>query len=72
MVNQKPLELKDFVNQTKAAKILGVSRMTLWQWITDGKLQAVIVGGFRMIPQSEIERLKRERSEQAASGEPAA
>ena len=66
MANQKPIELHDFVNQTRAAGILGVSRMTLWQWIKDGKIQAVIVGGLRMIPQSEVERLKQEINNQAA------
>ena len=45
MVNQKPIELHDFVNQTRTAETLGVSRMTIWQWIKDGKIQAVIVGG---------------------------
>jgi len=66
MANRRPIELHDFVNQTRAAEILNISRMTLWQWIKDGKIQAVIVGGLRMIPQSEVERLKREINEQAA------
>ncbi|KKL07750.1 hypothetical protein LCGC14_2582860 [marine sediment metagenome] len=65
MVNQKPIELHDFVNQTRTAETLGVSRMTIWQWIKDGKIQAVIVGGLRMIPQSEVERLKQEINNQA-------
>ena len=62
MANQRLIELHDFVNQTRAAEILGVSRMTLWQWIKDGKIQAVIVGGLRMIPQSEVERIKNEQA----------
>lgn len=65
MANQNPIELHDFVNQKRAAEILNISRMTIWQWIKDGKIQAVIVGGLRMIPQSEVERLKREMNEQA-------
>ncbi|GAI69994.1 unnamed protein product [marine sediment metagenome] len=64
MVN--PIELHDYVNQTRTAEILGISRMTLWQWLKDGRIQAVIVGGLRMIPQSEIERLKKEKNNQAA------
>ncbi len=72
MANQRPIELHDFVNQKRAAKILGVTRMTIWQWIKDGKIQAVIVGGLRMIPQSEVERLKREMNEQATGVEPVA
>ena len=66
MTNQKPIELHDFVNQTRAAELLGVSRWTIWQWIKDGKIQAVIVGGLRMIPQSEVDRLKQEINNQAA------
>ena len=62
MAEQRPIELHDFVNQTRAAETLGISRMTLWQWIKDGKLQTVIVGGLRMIPQSEVERLKNEEA----------
>ena len=66
MANENVIELHDFVNQTRAAEVLGVSRMTIWQWIKDGKMQAVIVAGLRMIPQSEVERLKREMNEQTA------
>jgi excisionase family DNA binding protein len=65
MSNQGPIELQDFVNQTRAAEILGVTRMTIWNWIKEGKLQVVIVAGLRMIPQSEVERVKREIKEQA-------
>ena len=62
MANQ-PIELHDYVTQTKAAELLGVHRMTIWQWLKDGKIQAVIVAGLRMIPQSEVARLKREINE---------
>jgi len=65
MTNQKPIELHDYVTQTRAAELLGVTRMTLYNWLRDGKLQAVIVAGFRMIPQSEVDRLKKEINETA-------
>jgi len=61
MVNQ-PIELHDFVTQTRAAKILNVSRMTIWQWLKEGKIQAVIVGGLRMIPLSEVERISNKKA----------
>jgi len=61
MANQ-PIELRDYVNQTKAAELLGVHRMTIWQWLKEGKIQAVIVAGLRMIPQSEVERIKNEQA----------
>jgi len=65
MTNQKPIELHDFVNQTRAAEILGISRMTLWQWLKEGKIQAVIVSGLRMIPRSEVERIKNDQAARA-------
>ena len=58
MIN--PIELHDYVNQSRTAEVLGVSRMTIWQWIKDGRIQAVIIGGLRMIPRSEVERLQKE------------
>lgn len=63
-MTNKPIELHDFVNQTDAAEILGISRMMIWQWIKAGRIQAVIVGGLRMIPRSEVERLKQEKGDE--------
>jgi len=54
------IELYDLLNQTRAAQVLNVHRATVWRWIKEGKVQTMIVGGLRMIPQSEIDRLKRE------------
>lgn len=65
MAAQKRLELRDFMNQTTAAEMLGVSRMTIWKWLKNGKIQAVIVAGLRMIPRAEVERVKREMIEAA-------
>jgi len=63
----QPIVLHDYVSQTRAAKLLGISRMCLWNWLRDGKVQAVIVGEYRMIPQSEVDRLKREMTEAVES-----
>lgn len=60
----RTIELHDLVNQSKAAELIGVSRVTLWKWIRLGKLQPVIVGGMRMVPQSEVERLKKGRDKE--------
>ena len=70
MNNTERAESYDVVNQTDAATILGVHRMTIWQWIKDGKIKAVLVGGLRMIPQSEIKRLKQEINNQTAGAMP--
>jgi len=58
------IELTDFLTQTQAGKLLGVSRKTIWQWMKAGKLQALIIGGNHVIPRSEVERIQRERNEQ--------
>lgn len=57
----RAIELTDFLTQTQAGKLLGVSRKTIWQWMKVGKLQAFIIGGNHVIPRSEVERLKKER-----------
>ncbi len=62
-MTNKPLELHDYITQTKAAKMLGVSRMAIWRWIQEGKIRVVIVGEQRMIPQSEVARLQEGKSD---------
>ena len=48
-----------YVTATEARKILGVSYITLWRWIRDGRIRAVRAPSGRwLIPWSEIERLK--------------
>ena len=61
------------ISTGKAAEILGVSRVTLHQWIAQGRLRAFYLptsyrqaGGKRYLPQREVEALARER---AATGE---
>lgn len=63
-----PPKFPDSVNQKRAAELLNVSRMTIWTWIQEGKLVPIEVGGWKMIPLSEIERIKKEQ----AAGSPAA
>lgn len=57
----KTSKVEDYVNQKRAAAILGVSRMTIWTWIKEGKLAVVRIADLRMVPRREIERLKRAR-----------
>jgi len=47
---------------SKAAKLLGVTTRTLRTWDTDGTIQVVrSPGGHRLVPMSEIERLRGEQ-----------
>lgn len=50
----------DVLTVTAAAKILKVSRRTIYNWIDEDKIQRVIFGGNTYIPKSEVERLKPE------------
>ena len=50
-------ENKDLLPMGEAAKLLGISAMTLHRWVLKGQIQAVKVGAFRAIPRIEIERL---------------
>jgi len=42
-----------------AAKLLGKGVATIWRWIRDGKILAVRIGGRTLIPEQEIERLRK-------------
>jgi predicted site-specific integrase-resolvase len=37
------LNVQDILTPTKAAKYLGISRMTLWRWVRDGKIIPVML-----------------------------
>ena len=48
-----------FCTQTQVAKLLGVSRMTIWRWIKDGRFDVQRVGGVVFIPKDEVELVKK-------------
>ena len=56
----------DFITVPEAAKQLGKPKVTLYRWIEANKLIAVTFGGILFVPRSEIERLRKEKKEQAA------
>lgn len=56
----------DFITVPEAAKQLGKPKVTLYRWIEANKLIAVTFGGILFVPRSEIKRLRKERSNQAA------
>lgn len=50
-----------------AARILGVSRQTIWRWLNDGTLDEVpSEGRVRLALAASVEKLKRERESLAA------
>jgi len=54
-------ENSELLGMGEAAKVLGITPMTLHRWCLKGKIQAVKVGSYRAIPKSEIERLGGEK-----------
>lgn len=56
----------DLLPVSKAAKALGQHRTTVYRWIKTRKITAINLGGVLFIPKSEVERLQREKNNQAA------
>ncbi|WP_054849366.1 IS607 family transposase [Vulcanisaeta sp. JCM 14467] len=53
--------MEEFLSPRDACKIVGVSYITLWRWIREGRVRAVrSPSGRYLIPRSEIERLRGE------------
>ena len=52
------------VNITKAAKLLGVDRKTVYRWLLSGDLRATKMGGRTWIAGAEIERVLRTRGDE--------
>ncbi len=47
------------VNFSEAAKLLKVSRQTIYDWIKAGKLHPLAIGHLRFLDKGEIERLRQ-------------
>lgn len=50
-------ENTDLLSMREAARLLGITTMTLHRWCVKGKIQAVKVGAYRAIHKDEIKRL---------------
>jgi len=62
-----PEELKGYYTPKQAALLLGIHPKSIFRWLREeSKLNTVLVAGQRLIPESEIERLKN------CSGQPTA
>jgi len=53
--------MEEFLSPRDACRVLGVSYITLWRWIREGRIKVIrSPSGRYLIPRSEIERLKGE------------
>lgn len=52
--------LDQLYNVSKAAKLLGVSRETIYRWEREGKFKFVKVGQFKKVKEEDIKRLRGE------------
>lgn len=55
------IDLPDLWNPTEAAKLIGVSHMTVYRWLKQGKIEQIEVDHCSLIPRSEILRLQIKR-----------
>ncbi len=58
-------ELQIAVNPKRAAKMLDVSRTTIYRWMESGKIQSFKIGSARRILVAELEALVERAMEQA-------
>ena len=55
------MELSEyFLTVGECAKVLGVSRVTVWRWTKEGRLNAQYIGREAAIPKWQVELMKEE------------
>jgi len=55
------ISARDVVTVSEAAKLLEVTRVTIYRWIAANKIVSILFGRNRAIPRSEIDRIKKSR-----------
>ncbi len=60
--------MNEYLSTTEAAKYIGVTRVTIFRWIKEGKLEAKKIGRSFAVPMKEVKKINRPaREEHAAS-----
>ncbi len=57
-----------FYTETEAAETIGVSRVTIWRWIRQGRFDVQRFGSVVFIPKDEVELVKKEVKRNESSG----
>jgi len=60
-VERVTIQVQDILTPTKAAEYLGVSRMTIWRWMREGKITPVMLD-HAYFHISELKRIKEQRA----------
>lgn len=50
-------DVDDLISMREAAKIAGVSHVTIWRWIQSGKLEGVRIAGHLLVERSKVAKL---------------
>jgi len=53
-----PLE---WISQTKAAEMRGVSRQAIWKLVTKGRIKSIEIAGHRFVSLADVEGFQRRR-----------
>jgi len=51
----------DLITELEAARIADVSRVTIFRWLRDGKLEKVVIGGRPFVRRSQVEKMRPRR-----------
>jgi len=54
----------DLLSVGRVAKVLNVTRRTLYNWIEANKLVTIQLGGILFVPKTEVERLKNKKAKE--------
>ena len=60
---------REYVPSYEVRRILGISQMTFWRWVKQGKLKRYDLWQAQLFKREDVERLRREREPTLDSGD---
>lgn len=52
---------QEWISQTKAAEVRGVSRQAIWKLVTKGRIRSLEIAGHRLVSLADVEDFRRSR-----------